>query len=114
MRVRSFAGPIAPPVIVASLVIVVGCASGGAQHSQTGRIPQKIADSAGATACVDSGYRLVARAIYDCQFATGPDECVTYDGRSASDATQEARFFFSTADHKPTCLSGLRPEGSRG
>jgi hypothetical protein len=108
MRVRSFAGPIA------SLVIVAGCGSSGARHHETPRIPRKIADSAGATACVDSGYRLVTRAIYDCQFATGPDKCVTYDGRIANDATREARFFFSTAAHKPTCLSGLRPEGSRG
>lgn len=108
MRVRSFAGPIA------SLVIAAGCGSSGARHAETPGILQRVADSAGATACVDSGYRLVSRAVYDCQFATGPDKCVTYDSGSANDATHEARFFFSTADHKPTCLSGLRPEGSRG
>jgi hypothetical protein len=108
MRVRSFAGPIA------SLLIVAGCASSGARHHQTPRILRKVAASAGATACVDSGYRLVTRAIYDCQFPTGPDKCVTYDGGTANDATRQARFFFSSAHHKPTCLSGLRPEGSRG
>jgi hypothetical protein len=108
MRVRSVAGPIA------LLVVLAGCASSGARHHQTPGVPRKVADSAGATACVDSGYRLVTRAIYDCQLATGPDKCVTYDGRIASDATREARFFFASADHKPTCLSGLRPEGSRG
>ncbi|HET8751480.1 MAG TPA: hypothetical protein VFM43_03015 [Gaiellaceae bacterium] len=108
MRVRSFAGPIA------ALAVVAGCGSSGAAHHQRPRIPQRIAASAGATTCVDSGYQLVGRPIYDCQFATGPDKCVTYEGGIADDATEEARFFFSTAHHKPTCLSGLRPEGSRG
>lgn len=107
MRVRSVAGPIA------SLVILAGCGSSGASQDRTSLIPRRIADSAGATACVDSGYRLMTRALYDCQFATGPDKCVTYAGGIAKDATQEARFYFSTAGHKPTCLSGLRPEGSR-
>ena len=105
MRVGGLAGPIA------SLVIVAGCGSSGASEAVD---YSKVADSAGATTCVDSGYRLVSRAIYDCQFATGPDKCVTYEGGTANDATEDVRFAFSTARTKPTCLSGLRLEGSRG
>lgn len=108
MRVCSLAGPIA------SLVVVAGCGSSGAPHLHRSRIPQRIADSAGAVTCVNTGYHLITRAIYDCQFATGPDKCVTWGGRIATDATEEVRFAFSTAASKPTCLSGLRPEGSRG
>jgi hypothetical protein len=107
MRGCLLAGPIA------SLVIVAGCGSSGA--SSSGAVDSsKIADSAGATTCVDSGYRLATRAIYDCQFATGPDKCVTYWGGVAKDATAEVRFVFSTARTRPTCISGLRLEGSRG
>jgi hypothetical protein len=108
MRVCSLAGP------VASLVIVAGCGSSGAAHVPKARMVQKVAYSAGATTCVATGYHLMTRAIYDCQFATGPDKCVTYEGGIADDATEDVRFAFSTAGSKPTCLSGLRFEGSRG
>ena len=106
-RVCSVAGPIA------SLVIVAGCGSSGAPPSAVAD-SAKVADSAGATTCVDSGYHLFERAIYDCQFATGPDKCVTYEGGAANDATEEVRFAFSNAGNRPTCIAGLRFEGSRG